>query len=118
MFKNHNRKLERKSLVYFPEVVNRATGDHMGRIIDLTVEGFLIVGDKKLEEGFRFEATISWVDEFKKETTLTCEIEVVWSKKDVNPDYIASGCRIYEITDENKESIKRLIRKWGFPSWK
>ncbi len=117
MEKQH-RKLERKNLVYFPEVIETDTGKKIGRIIDVTTEGFLIVGDNPIAEGTIYKATVNWVDEFRKETDFSCTIDIVWCKQDVNPSYNAMGCKIKEISTENKESIKRLIRKWGFPSWK
>ncbi len=117
MNEKHNRRLERNALVYFPEVFNNDTGESVGRIIDVTVEGFLIVGEKPIEPDTHFNAKVTWVDESKNETSFTCIIHVAWCKPDVNPDYKAIGCKIDEISVENKESIKRLIRKWSFPSW-
>ena len=119
MSERQNRKLERKNLVYFPEVVDVETSSNdIGRIIDLTTEGFLLVCDNPMEEGKVTNATVNWVDEFGKEASFSCEIRVVWCKDDVNPNYKALGCQIDNISDSNRESIKRLIRKWGFPSWK
>ena len=118
MSERQKRKLERKNLVYFPEVVNVDTAEVIGRIIDLTTEGFLLVCDNPMEEGSVINATVNWVDEFRKETSFSCKISIVWCKDDVNPNYKALGCQIDNISDSNRESIKRLIRKWGFPSWK
>ena len=117
MTENHHRKLERKNLVYFPEVINSDTHQKVGRIIDLTTEGFLIVGDTAIEEGTSFNASVTWVDEVRKEATFSCIIHVVWCKEDINPSYKAIGCKIDEMSVNTKESIKRLIRKWGFPNW-
>ena len=113
MSERQNRKLERKNLVYFPEVVDVETSVTIGRIIDLTTEGFLLVCDNPMEEGKVTNATVNWVDEFGKEASFSCEIRVVWCKDDANPEYKAVGCKIDQINESNPGEHKTPHQKMG-----
>ena len=115
----NNRHLERKELVYFPKILNCNDDSELGRIVDVTVEGFLVISDTemKMEPNSAIKIKVLWTDEFGKESFLTCQTEVRWCKEDVNPENTAIGLSITDISDKDKEKIKRLMRKWGFPSW-
>lgn len=114
---SNNKNLDRKELVYFPTIINMADNSTIGRVVDITTEGFLVISDIEMKPDDNLDIKIQWTDELGNEAYIQCKAEVRWCKEDVNPDYMAIGLRITQIDEKDRENIKRLMRKWGFPSW-
>ena len=47
----HERKAPRRHLIYYLRVYDRASGQQLGHLVDLTTEGVMLVSEEKLEKG-------------------------------------------------------------------
>lgn len=112
-----NRKAVRKEMVYFPEIFIDDESDAFGRIVDVSEAGFQVITTNILKQGTEHNVRVVWTAENNTNLTIDCRVHVCWCKVDVNPDYFALGFHIDEINKQNKESIRRMMRRWSFPEW-
>jgi len=52
--------------------------------------------------------------EILSKNELTFTALVVWCKKDVNPDFYATGFKLSDISNEDIVVIENLIHRYGF----
>lgn len=109
----HERKAPRRHLIYYLRVYDRASGQQLGHLVDLTTEGVMLVSERKLEKGVHalrmdLPATICG------KTVLEFDAECLWSRNDVNPDFYDSGFRLVNPDRETARCIEDLILMYGF----
>jgi len=115
---SNKRAKQRKNLIYFPQVFLVGSQEELGRIVDITTEGFLLVRRDCLSQGSRFRVRIVWkAGPDGREDSLECTAEACWCRPDQNPELQAVGCRIVAIDPADKAEISLLISQWSFPEW-
>lgn len=103
------RELERKALVYYLKIFEQDSDELLGRLGDITEKGFLLISDKGLPVEKEFDLRMKLPDTFPDEDEIEFTAESVWSQKDVNPDFYATGFKITGISAEAKQTISELI---------
>lgn len=103
------RELERKALVYYLKIFEQDSDELLGRLGDITEKGFLLISDKGLPVEKEFDLRMKLPDTYPDEDEIEFIAESVWSQKDVNPDFYATGFKITGISSEAKQTISELI---------
>ena len=108
------RKFKRRHLIYYLRVYDRNTGVLIGHLADITTDGVMLVSETpvKTETDFDFKMTLPAEIEGSRE--ITFETSSIWSKKDVNPDFYATGFKIRNIDNRDLDLISILIDAFGF----
>ena len=98
---------KRSHLTFYLDVIDTDTGEVIGKVADITVEGLMVLSKTVLEAGTEKNLMISSTDETFGEIEFTSECR--WCKVDVNPDYYDIGFHVDHISDDDKQKIKDLI---------
>lgn len=108
------RKQKRHHLVYYLKVVDPQTGEPIGRLVDISPIGIMLVSENPLEVGQHVAVRLNLPEggNWPEQLDLTCE--TVWRHRDVNPEYYAHGLKFLEPAREIEFVIKDLIDEFGF----
>lgn len=110
----NKRKSPRRDTVLYLPVVHAETGEHIGRMADISSTGILIVADSALPAGRRIPVRIVLPPQLADlAAELSVEIEPRWHRPDKNPQLILNGSLL--IADEaDAETISVVIERYGF----
>lgn len=114
--KKHGRRENRRHLIYYLKVENLDTNELIGRIVDITRKGILLISHEKINANTIFPVRIELGDELfeKMHGHLEMNIKCRWSKEDINPDYFVNGFEFINQTSEQESIIQNLIEVIGF----
>jgi hypothetical protein len=109
-----NRKLKRRHLIYYLRVYDATTDQLIGHLVDITTEGMMLISEQTIpvEKDFKFRMVLP--DEIMSKPDILIEARSIWCKKDVNPDFFATGLTILKINQDDLIVVDSLIRKYGF----
>lgn len=109
-----SRKFKRRHLIYYLRIYDRKTEVLIGHLADITTDGIMLVSEEpiKAESVFNFKMTLP--AEIEGSRDITFDAFSVWCKKDVNPDFYATGFKISNIEARDIELIEILIDSFGF----
>lgn len=110
----NKRKLKRRHLIYYLRVFDQSTGQLIGHLVDITKEGLMLISEQPLipEKEYKFRMVLPTEILNKAEVSYTAT--VIWSKKDVNPDFYATGFILRDISNDDIVVIESLIHRYGF----
>ena len=85
------RNRPRKNTPNHVKVLDAESGKVLGRIVDITADGLMMVGDCHVESGrvFNLRIVLPRMTDGKMDISVTAE--AVWSKQDNNPSYFQTG---------------------------
>lgn len=112
----NQRTHQRRHLFYYLNVEDRSTGKSIGRVVDITVAGVLVISDNKYKDGEQIKARIMLDDDLLEQAHGNLEVDLLcrWSKPDINPDYSVSGFAFENLSDNDVRLIERVIDTIGF----
>jgi hypothetical protein len=112
---NH-RNEQRRHLIYYLNVENRKTGESVGRVVDITGGGILVISNKTIASDEEISVKIELGDELLEKVHGHLEVDLVsrWSKPDVNPNYFVTGFSFTHVTEDQESIIDRIIKTIGF----
>lgn len=113
---NNKRKDDRRHLIYYLKVENRVTGEIIGRVVDITPNGLLLIGKDKFDDKSEIPVRVELGDELfeKMHGHLELDIQCRWSKQDVNPNYYVNGFAFLNHKEEQRKIISKLVDVIGF----
>ncbi len=91
MLKQRNRP--RKNTPHPVKVLDAETGKVLGRVVDITADGMMVVGSAKIESGVVMDLRIILPRMVDGKMDITVQAEIVWSGQDTNPSFFKSGFR-------------------------
>ncbi|MDH3975321.1 MAG: PilZ domain-containing protein [Deltaproteobacteria bacterium] len=110
----NERRLPRKHIIYFSEVHDKSNPLFSAHLVDISKEGIMVITRDMIEANKHFQLEIVLPDEVDGRDKINCRAVSKWSKKDVNPDYYATGFEIEGIDIIDSELIEFLIYEYGF----
>lgn len=114
MSAGEKKRETRRHLIYFSEVHDRDNRSFSGHLVDITKTGLMIISKEKVELEKQFHLEIILPEEVDGRDKINLKAKSLWCKKDVNPDYFATGLDIEEIDIIDEELIEYLIYEYGF----
>ncbi len=108
------RKEPRRHLIFYLKVVDPATDQLIGHLVDISTVGMMIICQNELAIGQIIPLKLLLPEVFETATHLDLIGETVWCHKDVNPDYYAVGMKFRQTTSDSREVIKDLVSSFGF----
>jgi len=110
----NKRRLKRRHLIYYLRVFDVSNGQLVGHLVDITKEGLMLISELPLENEKHYNFRMVLPAEILNKAELLFSATVIWCKKDVNPDFYATGFRLVTISDEDMVIIESLIHRYGF----
>lgn len=114
---NERRRKTRQRLVSLTVVLDKVSGEVLGRIGNLTCEGLMLCSDRPLATGERFHLQIQLPDEVAGHTRVDLEARSLWSQRAMDPMYYATGFEILNLSDTDRHVIEVLIQDAVFQRW-
>jgi hypothetical protein len=115
------RSLQRRHLLYYLRMWDASHNKLLGHLADVSLEGFLLVGEEKIEIdreiSFEMKLPANYGEEGDAEIkteSLFFKAISCWSSNDVNELFFDTGFKYTEISDETRERIQNIIEDWGF----
>lgn len=109
-----NRKAKRRHIIYYLPVSDAVNGEELGRLVDITTIGMMLISEQPLAVGSEFSFKITLPQEIKSPRTIEVRGQSKWCHKDVNPDYYAVGIQFNDTNPEQARLIDGLIGFLGF----
>jgi hypothetical protein len=108
------RKLKRRHPIYYLPIMDQENNEMVGKLVDITSEGLMMISEKAVPTQKSYFLDIELPEEIYGQTHLTFHAKSLWCKKDVNPEFFATGFQFLEITPEDIINIDYLIEHFGF----
>lgn len=109
------RLLKRRELISQLAVVDVDTGDAVGRIVDVTAEGFALVSPARVPEGRAFSLEIALPEPAFGRSSVRVEAQSVWCRPDESPDLFLTGFRIAEASAPDIHALVATIVRQSMP---
>lgn len=110
------RALTRRHLLFYLDVIDRASGASLGRLGDISREGILVIAPTALEIDRSYQVRIilpTTIRDFSK-PAIEAEVVACWTSPDANPELQCSGCRFLGISEDDRALVVHLIHILGF----
>jgi len=109
------RRSKRRQLFFRLEVVDPASGERLGHLVDVTAEGMLLLSARPHERGARlaFEVKLPDVPEFRGDR-LAGSAHVRWSGSDQNPSLHCAGLQFDALDPKSQGVVDVLVARFGF----
>jgi hypothetical protein len=108
------RRLKRRHLIYYLRVFSNPGGELIGHLVDITGEGVMLISEKPVAKDTEYEMRMVLPFEILSVEAILFKATCIWSKKDVNPDFYASGFKIEGLAASDIKIIEELIEQYGF----
>lgn len=110
------RRLKRRQLIYYLKVMDGKTNELLGRLVDITSEGFMLISESAIDTDRNFFLQLILPTGMKGGKKIDIEAKSLWSKRDVNPDLIDTGFRFIKISPKDLETVDELILDYELPN--
>ncbi len=111
------RRLNRQRLISLTVVLDAHTGEVLGRIGNLSIEGLMLCSDQALDIDHTFALQIKLPDEVGGRSELNLKAHSLWSQRAVDPTYYATGFEILSLDDGDRRVLELLIDDAVFQRW-
>lgn len=108
------RALKRRHLVFYLQVFDEDSDRLLGKLVDITTRGMMLLGGEPTEEGRAFRLRMALPSRIAGRETLTFSARSVWCRPDVNPEYHLAGFEFQDLGALEEDIINHLIQRVGF----
>jgi hypothetical protein len=111
------RKLHRHKLFYFPEITDPKNHRLIGHLVDINLEGAMILGVESFTRGMNYTFGIEYLDEKAGDSLRTIQFtgRCQWVQNGVQSNTFAGGFRIETISPEHRDLLARMIEDFALP---
>lgn len=113
---DERRKSQRRVLYRYLEVFEGKTKRPVGRLINLTPEGMLLMCEKAIGQNAPLKLRINLPAGVWDSKAITVEGECRWSGQSYNPDYFDAGFKFTKVPEAASEAIDLMLRFQAFKS--
>jgi hypothetical protein len=106
------RKVRRRSLEYDFEVVERETGMTVGKIVNISLEGMMLIATDSQVSDTVNELQIRLPETINDKKTIDCKAKCMWCKKNGVTDFYEAGFRLVDIHENDIKAIVSLIARY------
>lgn len=106
------RRFKRKKVYKEMVVFDRATGGNVGRLINISVDGFKLFTKQGINEGNRFQLSVVLPEQINGVNTLSFDARNVWSKEKNSAGEFHAGFQFVEPGDTVRQVIEALMEKY------
>jgi len=110
---DEQRRIPRRRLAVYPEVVEIGSGETIGRLGDLTATGLMVVSDEAIETGVVLDLSIRLPEPLAGVTSIDFEARSLWSKAGANARVHETGFEFTRLSDGDRRNVSRLIMSYG-----
>lgn len=109
-----NRKMKRWHVIYYLRIFEQDSGSLLGHLVDITTEGMKMVSEETIPSKKDFRLKMEVPLEGEKTEEVLFNARSLWSKKDTNPDFYATGFHLENLSRDTIKVIQELIADLSF----
>ena len=106
---NRDRRRKKRFMVVDLDVINRETDDHIGKLVNLSTAGMLVLGEIPVKTNSILKLRIMFTKPFLGREHFDIDARCVWCNKDVNPPNFSIGLMLLGKSSEQAEFMQRII---------
>lgn len=108
------RTQKRRSSIYYLEVFDVDTGKQLGRLVDITTEGLMLISEEPTPTNVPLKCRMVLPAEILGRTNIIFEATCKWCRKSVNPELYEAGYRSIIADPGDIDAIEMLIQRFAF----
>ena len=108
-----HRRRPRKNTPHLVKVLDADTGEVLGRVVDVTADGMMLVTEGSMELGHVIKARLILPVMVQARTEIQVEAEAVWCKQDSNPSFYKVGFRFSNLAGEDGFLLEDVMQKFN-----
>jgi hypothetical protein len=108
------RKLKRRHVIFYSRVFDRKSGALLGHLMDITVEGLMLISDYPLETGITYHLRMDLPEDVMAKAYLTFDALCLWCRPDINPAFYNAGFKVLDMQQDDVDLIENMIDEYGF----
>ena len=106
-----HRRRPRKNTPHHVKVIDDETGNVVGRVVDITADGMLIICQQHYKIGQTFHFRVVLPVMIQDRTHLVIHSEVVYCNQDSNPSFFKVGFRFSNLPGEDGFLLEDIMHK-------
>jgi c-di-GMP-binding flagellar brake protein YcgR len=106
---NERRELRRRRLVHSIELYDRASERYLGKGVDVTTRGLLLVTETPISQDTELQLRMTLPETMFGKDQLEFDATARWRSKDVNPGFYDVGLEFTRISPRDQEIIRQVI---------
>ena len=111
---DERRAFLRRHLIYYLRVWDTATDKQIGHVVDINIDGLMLISEKPIETGKEFELEIRSHDMEGAPNIIRFRAVSRWSNNDVNNAFYDTGFQLIDPTEEILDPIRDMIQQYVF----
>ena len=108
-----HRRRPRKNTPHLVKVLDVETGIPLGRVVDITADGMMLVTEGSVSLGSTIQARLILPVMVQARTDIQVEAEAVWCKQDSNPSFFKVGFRFINLAGEDGFLLEDVMQKFN-----
>ena len=110
---NERKESRYDSVLYLP-VSLADTHTSLGHLVNISDQGLMVIGSRKLEQDDNFSLEIHVPEHFQMSGRVMIGVRLRWCRPDINPDLFAYGLAVIQSSAEFHELARRLRTGYSF----
>lgn len=106
-----HRRRPRKNTPHNVKVIDDETGTVVGRVVDITADGMLIICRRNFKVGQKFMFRVVLPVMIQDRTHLVINSEVVYCNQDDNPNFFKAGIHFENLPGEDGFLLEDIMHK-------
>jgi hypothetical protein len=106
------RKLARRRTSDYFIVYERETGRIVGRLVNLTIAGAMIIGEESVEVSTLIKCRLRLPEPVEGRQEILFDAECRWNRRNEHNDWWETGYKFVNISDADIQMIVLVTRNW------
>ncbi len=111
----NQRNVKREQTIFYLEVIDVEIDQPIGRLVDITTEGLMVVHDSPLAVNREYQVRVLIPRELNGSLQIEFTAECRWCRQSVNLDYFDAGLHIVDISPNDRLRIEMIMKYYSFP---
>ncbi|MDO3378478.1 PilZ domain-containing protein [Geoalkalibacter halelectricus] len=108
------RTQKRRNTIYYLEVFDLESGRLLGRLVDITVAGMMLISESPITPDRTYKCRMSLPADILGRSNILFDATCVWSRKALNSDFFEAGFRSLIADPGDIDAIEMLIQRFAF----
>jgi len=107
------RHRPRKNTPHNVKVLDEETGRILGRVVDITADGMMLVSRTEIAPGTQFDLRINLPVMVHHRTDVSVTARTVWCNSDANPSYFKVGFKFINLAGEDGFLLEDVMHRFN-----
>ncbi len=114
MAESNKRTQKRENLLFYLRVFNSSDKEYVGRVVDMSPQGLMLVVGYDVREGTVFDLTVELPEDLAGCSEFNVTVQCKWCKPDINKDYYVAGFIMTAMKSGTETAITALLEQYSF----